>query len=1377
MTLWGVGANCKRSLARQVAPRTWYWRRDSIGGKVTEEIDGTSRKRLVELAVERWTKALIDTGKRNPLLYYRDLRAGTATFDTANESVLAAFLGGKSVSLSSLFPAPETFEDARRRIRTIRRKIVTLQEERGIQTGYLAIGLASWAEPDAQGIQRPPAAPVLLREISMSPRSASEDDFELVLAEEAEFNPVLIHYLSEAFGAGPALSQLPEDPDEKTLTGISEAFRALEAACSSVPGFTINSKLAVGSFAYQKLPMVKDLQSEIELLAESDVIAALAGDPDAQAALRAANGREPVEPSRPDYTPPQDEFLVLDADSSQSYAINAATGGSHLVVKGPPGTGKSQTIANLIAGLIARNKRVLFVAEKRAAIDAVLGRLESAQLDTWMMDLHDGLSNRRRVAQQLAETLERASRAAVPNLEALQRELLSNRARLISHSEMMHRRRAPWGFSAYELQARRLGLVEFAPRFRFRGPLLDSLTEEKIEQAISAVSEYADLGGLTSAEAGKWSGALVDTADEARQAMQTVLRLRQQTVPDAAKHLTALVSELGLKTPQSFNQWKILVELMDKVAELCRYLRPEAFTSDLPRLIEGTAALRWRKENGGTMSWRERRAFSKSARNFATAGKPKAQVMNGLLMQAAELNVEWRALSIDGELPRLTANLGATQSAFEQLSDGLLVLGAFLPEADLGEFDPATSLPEFLETLVRDQPLLNRLPRLRELERLVDSYGLGEFIDECRAGGVRASAVHGRLEAAWLDSILDEISVSDPSYGAFQGETLSRAVSTYQQADNRHIQSTGTRIQRALAEALYSALDAHPEQGLVVRKQANLKRRHMSMRDLLEHASDVLLAAKPCWAMSPLVVSQVLPMKRMFDVVIFDEASQIPPADAIPSIARAGQVVVAGDERQLPPTSFFASAEPEDNEDEGDEHFALTSGLESILDALSPIVAVRNLQWHYRSRDERLIAFSNAHIYDSSLTTFPGAHQDGVLNHIYVPWLPSSTDVSGSSNAEVETVADLVLQHAESHPHESLGVIAMGMKHADRIEVAIRDRLRDRTDLEEFFSESRDEKFFVKNLERVQGDERDAIILSVGYGKSNDGRMLYRFGPINNQGGERRLNVAVSRAKRRMSLVSSFASADLDANKLNSRGAELLGGYVSFMESGGTDLGAFSAPPPHLNAFEQDIRDRLSKAGLALIPQFGVSGFRIDFVATHPQQPGRHVLAIEADGASYHSSYTARDRDRLRQEHLERLGWRFHRIWSTDWFRDPQSEVDKVLTSFEAAVAASDHVAMGHVKAEVVLDQSLSEMSKEIPSRTAPKPRIRHGEPITFYSRSDLVSVIGWIESDGLLRTEEDIVREAMDVFGWRRRGARIDTGLREAIAMSRRKDRRPKSI
>jgi len=1338
-------------------------------------VEETERARLVAAAVQRWTKDLIDTGKRNPLLWFKDLSVGTLAFGPdMPPAAMTGLLTGRPVAMSSLFVTETARNDARKRLRAIRKKIVELQEERGIDTGYLAMGLATWWEPETPGPSRPPAAPVLLRQVTIRARSAAEDDFDLELADDTEVNPVLVHYLAETLGTRINPDELLDVLDTETVHDPTSVFDRLTKLCTGVPGFAIEDRTVLGTFSYQKLPMVKDLKTGVELLVESDVVAALAGDAEAQTQLRGNGGAgDALKVTEPDRIPPQDEFLVKDADSSQSYAINAAVAGGHVVIKGPPGTGKSQTITNLVATLIARGQKVLFVAEKRAAIDAVLSRLQHAELGTWVMDLHDGLSNRRKVAQGLAATLDRASRTAPTNLTALHRELTTNRDRLLAHNDAMHKSRAPWGLSVFDVQSRLLALDDAGVTFRLRGSELRGASEAVIARAKHAISEYADLGGFTAAEASPWTGAPIHSPDQAQAAFETVNRLREQTVPAVSATLTQMIHETGLPAPTTVAMWQSAFALIDRAAASGQVLRPDVFDEDLPALIAATATGKWRKTQQVTMGWGQRRKLKKHAATLTVAGKASRKDLHVWLTEAATLNQEWRCICVDGLAPRLPGDLGGAHGAYEQLSTELRALAAHMHSSvQLDALDPKDALPQRLDSLIADRGTLYKLPQRHALEAELSGYGLGALLAECRQRGISADQAAEMLEAVWLHSVLDEVALTDAAYGSFQGATLNRSVEAFQRYDNVHIDTTGARVQRACAERLYASLDAHPEQAVLIQKQARLKTRHMAMRDLLAQAPEVLLDLKPCWAMSPLVVSQVLPMRQMFDVVIFDEASQVPPADAVPSIARGKRVVVAGDEHQLPPTTFFATATAdEDAEAEDREHLTLTSGFESILDALAPVVPLRSLEWHYRSQDERLIAFSNAHIYDSSLTTFPGAHTDGVLQHVHVPCVPGAAGSEDSATAEVDKVVDLVIAHAETRPHESLGVIAMGIKHADRIDAAVRAKLANRRDLDDFFTEARDERFFVKNLERVQGDERDAIILSVGYGKSADGRMLYRFGPLNTEGGERRLNVAVSRSKKRMTLVSSFTSADLDPAKLRARGAELLGAYVAFMESCGADLGSFTPVPAALNPFEQDVRDRLTRAGIPLTAQYGVSGYRIDFAATHPKQPARFVLAIEADGASYHSSTTARDRDRLRQEHLERLGWRFHRIWSTDWFRDPDTEVAKAVTAYETAVRAVDdgHPGGGRV-APPVTEIPPNVVAPVEPQRSAPRPSgIGYRAAITDYSHAELVALIRWIQSDGLLRTEDDLISESMSELGFARRGGRIVAALQAAIADARR--------
>jgi very-short-patch-repair endonuclease len=384
------------------------------------------------------------------------------------------------------------------------------------------------------------------------------------------------------------------------------------------------------------------------------------------------------------------------------------------------------------------------------------------------------------------------------------------------------------------------------------------------------------------------------------------------------------------------------------------------------------------------------------------------------------------------------------------------------------------------------------------------------------------------------------------------------------------------------------------------------------------------------------------------------------------------------------------------------------------------------------------------------------------VNHVQVPWEPGKDGQEESAGAEVEQVVDLILNHAETRPGETLGVITMGIKHMRRVEAKLEAVRRTRPELDAFFSPERKERFFVKNLERVQGDERDAIILSVGSGRNASGEPSYRFGPLLYEGGERRLNVAITRARNTMTIVSSFGHVDMDPKRSSSKGAELLRLYLEYASSGGKLLGqtAQATVPP--NAFELDVQEALESRGLKVIPQWGTSSYRIDMVVCHPTEPGRFVLAIECDGATYHSAPTARDRDRLRQQHLEALGWHFCRIWSTDWFTRKDAELQRVLKVYEASrVAPAPPSRRG---------------SAERPALTtvrplAPRPQkpvIGSGRKIHEFNVSELIAIVRWIKSDGLLRTDDDLIDEAVKNLGFKRRGKRIEDALGEAVRRER---------
>jgi very-short-patch-repair endonuclease len=1257
----------------------------------SEQADASDARRLalVAAAQRQWIDGLTDLGGRNTLLYYKDRRAGTLDLGGADPDAVERFEKTGHARLTKLFPGdPDVRADAIRRMQAIYRKARELREERGIKAGYLATGLARWDELFLE-----PAAPVLLRPLVIAPTRARYDDFDLTLDDDTEVNPVLLHKLATVFDAG-----IDRPAADRIAGQLAKAARDAE-----IPGFRIDRRKVIGTFTYAKLPMVRDLEAAGDLLADSDLVAAIAGDPQAQQAVAAPDtghdvtasgpgeaGPPAAGPPRADLADPADpvaDYSVLDADSSQRAAIDAVLAGRSLVIHGPPGTGKSQTIANLIAAMVARGRKVLFVAEKRAAIDAVLSRLSAAGLADLVLDIHEGARDRQRIAAGLGAALDQAARAADPDTSALHRRLTDRQRRLARHTAALHRAHEPWGVSAYQVQSALLGIPERARvATRLAAPQL--ITAELAEELRDELREFTRLDGFEFRPgATPWFGAPLRTREQARTAVDLAVALGTRTLPEAAARLAAACQDVGLPA-----------ELLSSHQRRVRLTAIFAQVNDLEQ---------------GKHSFLERRTRRRQVR------------------------ADWQALPgvAPDSVPRLPGDYPGLVLAWQECTRRLAELAALAPLAGV-ETDPDAAVA----ALTADQETPWRLPRLYELAGRFARLGLGPLLDEIAplASDAKATNPAGRADRdlstpdlvvaafdwAWYRAILDQIRVRDPDYAAEAGAALDELASDFRRYDAEHLAANRARVRGAWARRLRETVDQHPLQARVIRKQAALRRGHLPLRRLLDQAGDVLFALKPCWAMSPLMVSQVLPLARLFDVVIFDEASQVVPADAIGSMIRAHQVVVAGDDRQLPPTSFFHQIDPGDPGDDDDQDEGLVSlraGFESVLDALRPLLPTCPLTWHYRSRDERLVAFSNERIYGGALTTFPGVARDDVLRHVVV-----GQDGSGARDgvsAEVTEVVRLILEHARTRPAESLGVIALGVKHAERVDAALRDALtaamaaaaapptpagsagaaavaaaaaakEAARDLEAFFAESGSpeagpEPFFVKNLERVQGDERDAIIISVGYGKHPDGRMRYQWGPLLRDGGERRLNVAATRARRRLTVVSSFSSHDVDPSRLTAPGARLLAEYLEYARAGGVHVAAtgYADDPGRpreggaagyapdgagdANAFHVDVAARLAELGITVVPQYGVGGYRVDFAAAHPDDPSRMILAIEADGAGYRDSGSVRDRDRLRKEHLERLGWHVHRLWSTAWFTDPAGEMTKLRAAFDSAVSAT----------------------------------------------------------------------------------------------------------
>lgn len=566
----------------------------------------------------------------------------------------------------------------------------------------------------------------------------------------------------------------------------------------------------------------------------------------------------------------------------------------------------------------------------------------------------------------------------------------------------------------------------------------------------------------------------------------------------------------------------------------------------------------------------------------------------------------------------------------------------------------------------------------RDRSNCAVGMGCSELVERLGDGRLTSETASSAFEMAYFEATYARMSRTIPDFARFDGVTHGRTVQEFAALDRQRIVAASAEVVRAHYQ------NVPPRDGGalgplgVLRGEIQKKKGHIPLRKLVERAGPALRALKPVFMMSPLSVAQFLvPGAMEFDLLVMDEASQIQPVDALGAIARARQVVVVGDPKQLPPTAFFAKmTSASDGEDEEDT--TPVADIESILGLFTARgLPMRMLRWHYRSRHQSLIAVSNRQFYENKLFIVPSPYttQGGRglrFHHV----LDGLFDAGNKRNnlIEAKAVAQAIVAHARTYPKLSLGVAAFSAAQRRAIidELELLRRNLSPED-EEFFRLHRSEPFFVKNLENVQGDERDVIFISVGYGRSvPHGRVPMRFGPLGQEGGERRLNVLISRAKQRCDVFSSMTDEDIDPSyAAGKKGVQAFRLFLQYARTGRLPV-AEVTDRGHSNVFEEQVANALRARGYSVQPQIGLAGFFIDLAVLDEERPGRYLLGIECDGAAYHSARSARDRDRLRQAVLEEHGWTIQRIWSTDWFQRPVEQLDQLVRRIEAIRAEYD---------------------------------------------------------------------------------------------------------
>ena len=1255
-------------------------------------------------------------------------------------------------------------EQLDKRLLSLYRDARLMEEEQGVSVLFLSLGFLRWDEAAAERY-----APLILLPVDLS-RSRASERFTLELRDQdLEPNLSLRGRLENDFQI--TLPDLPTADNWRP----SCYFRQVQAAVAEQDSWTVDPEILIlGFYSFAKFVMWRDVNAMNGGLfaanpSGQELIGRLLGD-GFDPAAGGGQAEDNLDRRFPDL---RELGHVLDADASQTEVIAAARAGGNLVVQGPPGTGKSQTIANIIAVAARDNKKVLFVAEKRAALDVVHARLLECGLGSLCLELHSRKANRKAVLAELERTLDEGPPRPVSCNEYDQ--VRQSRDELNAVSGRLHRVDPKTGATPFEIIgeiAKLKGEGCPTPDEQLLPDAADSWSRKQFLERCKRVRGLADITARCGPEQqNPWYGVRQRLTPMDRDRLGPLLEKAAGALDELCAALNEAATETGTRSPRCGRRGADEVE--KRLAAFAKM--PPA----VPELLQSAAF---------------RKHFSQAAELAAQAAKlssdcdqllkrvyPKALHHDWAAAQAALADhgrylLRWfnrayrnavdklRSAHRRGKLPRahrdrlarvvellkfqhlrreLQQN-GFGSDAFGrhwggEHSDGRTLaaatdwIKAHAVASGLRRRPPTRRDIEALQQRVEQIPTLRGLrSRLqwryeewtaawhevaRTLELSVsDAFGHREIAavrlatvrarlakwlngqetladwsllaaaakacSELGLDGLRARLGDGRLRPADAVSVFRyaragavsrRLVAEDPLLAALDGAERTAKVAAFRRADGqlRHLAA------QEVALLHHKALPAGSAGKIgIVRAEISKKRRHFALRKLLDRAGEAVIKIKPIFLMSPLSVAQFLrPGGLTFHILVIDEASQVRPADALGAIARARQIIVVGDAKQLPPTSFFdRQLEGVDEDKQEPSAAAIQAAQAAEMESILTLCEARSvpafvLRWHYRSHHPSLIEVSNYEFYDNRLIYPPSPDPAGERGLTF-------TKVEGvydrgrrrSNPHEAQEVARAVLGHAQSWPDATLGVATFSVPQRDAILNELERMRAEYPELEKFCREEGagdgNEPFFVKNLENVQGDERDVIFISVGYGRNAQGRLAQGFGPVSQDGGERRLNVLFTRARRHCRVFASITFRDIGSSRR--AGPRVLKRFLKFAETGEMTRRATARLEPD-SPFEEAVAEALRQSGHTVDPQVGTAGFRIDLAVRDPAAPGRYLLGVECDGARYHSARWARERDRLRQSVLEQKGWTIHRIWSTDWFWRPDEEPQRLLQAVAAA--------------------------------------------------------------------------------------------------------------
>lgn len=1177
----------------------------------------------------RWRGELAGAGGRSPLLHFADDPETRIDLSTTHPGGLARFITGAATPLSQLIRDELALRAARVAADNVAAKGLELASDRGIESIQLGIALARWS---SDGVHY--CAPVLLRPLRIRRHGR---DFEIKLSGQPRLNP--------AFAAA-IIQQFRVALDADTFVRLTQAdgtfkpnaiIDQLRALLGHVPGFSVTPRLVVSSFAEVSSALVDDI-AELE----HPVLDAVAGNPTARSGLRAVADVADIDP---DEREPAADTLLLDADSEQERVVAHIAGGNSLVVRAMPGTGATQTIVNAVGALLARNQRVLVVGARRASLRAITQRF--GQIGLPSLAVSPGTLRR-----DLIRAIGRNEKAAKPALREVDEALLRLRGVIRSYRDELTRPDSTLGISALDCvtELSRLALLPTPPSTtaRLSRTAVERLAADR-SPAVATMVEAARLGEFRYGPGDSpWYGADFESGEAALRAQQIAKRLRGEELPRLLVRAQELISTTHMRPFQSIAELGVYLRLLLGVRETLDRFSPAVFDRSLGELISATASRRDAPE----MSSANRRRLKSLAREYVRPGVHMPD-LHEALVRVQQQRTLWQRFVTVGITPKVPVGISDVHVAWQQVVADLEVLdgplGHRAREQQLVSW-PIEDLSRLLGSLAQDSDALHNLHERSELTASLRAWELDPLLTDLATRHVPEEQVAAELELAWWRSALDSLLQQDRSLLGAGHEVLERLEHDFRLVDEAHSSGNAQLLGWQLAESWKLGLVDWPDEAAELKWM--LAGGQVTSAELSARSPHLTRAIAPVWVASPYEVPEIADSIH-FDAVVLLDAAAISMAESVGAIRRGRQIVAFGDPATQTPTPFDIAVLPRDDREHHAADRAEPAEDDSVLAVLAGFLPTMTLTRSYRAGGEDLVELVNRRFYGGQIDALPWAgsflgHPSLLLDHVANgQGMPDAvTGAVESVDAEVDRVVELVTQHAETRPRESLMVVTASEKHAVRVMQAVLAASARRPALTEFLLGHEAEPFDVATIAQAAAQSRDRVIFSIGFGRTPHGRVLNDFGVLSQPGSERLVAVAMTRARRALTIVSCFTAGHVDRDRLE-HGAAALVRVLAETAARRTQ----EHLPDDRDPMLVDLARRLEARGLRVA--LGHSG-KLGLVCAN----GGACFVVDTDSVLVGRSL--REALRFRPELLRRLGWHYARVHAFELFSDPDAVADRI---------------------------------------------------------------------------------------------------------------------